>query len=307
MKKLRALLLLIGYLNTACETFLEVEIPNSEPRLVVNTVLEPGSPVMVYVTSSKSVLEETEYEVIEDALVTISHNGILIPLQFVKDNEYWQNWGAYSTLAINPRPAEKYTIEVSHPAYKTATSTVTLPVPTVIKSFSHQIMPGQSSQDSWNPYPEVAFTLIFDDLPGMNFYEIDLLYEGEGEYTDHEGNTYETIYSQFTYLTTKNPAFEQTYRAEPGLLINDLLFEGKEAEVTFYTNLPTAIDLDLTVYLREINEEAYRYHVSANLQQENRGDPLSQPVQVISNVQNGFGLVKARTSTFIKDEIFIPE
>lgn len=290
----------------SCETFLELELPDNEPRLVINALLEPSSPIFVHVTSSNSILEEDEFEIIPDAMVTVTdEEGRIHSLQFIKPNEWAPNYGYYTSEAFDPTPGSTYLVETSKSGFETASSQATIPLKPQIKSFSFRDLPRDQPRDIYYPSTEVEFTLVFDDPAGENFYEIELYYEGSGEVKDYEGNPYETTYKQFAYLYSKNPAYEQDYRNAPGIIINDRLFDQQEASINFQTHLPASSQLKLKVYLREITKEAYRYDMSYSLQRSNQGDPLSQPVQVFSNINNGFGILGARNSTFLEDSIFV--
>lgn len=291
---------------SSCETFFELEIPESAPRLVINALLEPSSPIFVHVSSSNSILEENEFEIVNDAVVTISDEGGKIQtLEFVELEDYMPNYGYYSTETFDLVPGSTYTIETSKTGFETATSLTKIPGQPKIKSFSYELLPFEEGIDLNNKYPEMEFTLVFDDPGGENYYEIDLYFEGSRVEYDQEGNPYETIYRQFAYLDSKNPAYDQDYHIEPGLVINDLLFDQQEASIDFQTYIPPRLDMKVKVYLREITEESYRYGTSVSLQKGNRGDPLSQPVQVFSNIKNGFGILRARNSTYLEDSIFM--
>lgn len=307
MKILNCLLPVLLIFVSSCETFFELEIPDNEQRLVINALLEPSSPVFVHVTRSNSILEENEFEIVNDAIVTITdEGGIIYTLEFVEHEDYMPNYGYYSTEAFDPVPGSTYTIETSKPGFETATSHTKIPIKPQIKSFSFRNLPSDQHQNIQNQSSEMEFTLVFDDPAGENYYEIELYYEGSGKVTDHEGNQFETLYGQFAYLYSKNPAYEQDYRNDPGIIINDRLFDQKEASIDFQTYIPANAKLKVKVYLREITGESFRYDMSYTLQRSNRGDPLSQPVQVFSNINNGFGILGARNSTNLEDSIFIP-
>lgn len=289
MKIFKYSLPVLLFIIASCETYFELEIPDNDPRLVINALLEPSSPVFVHVSISNSILEEDEFELVKDATVTITEEGGRIySLEFVESNELAQNYGYYSTEAFDPVPGSTYTIETSKPGFETASSLTKIPAKPRIKSFSYRHLPSDQNPHLQNPYSELEFTLVFDDPAGENYYEIDLYYEGSMEVIDQEGNQYETVYRQFAYIYSKDPAYDQNYRNEPGLIVNDLLFDQQEASIDFQTYIPPGVELQLKVYLREITEESFRYGITSSLQKGNRGDPLSQPVQVFFQYQKWF-------------------
>ena len=306
MKLLNFLLPVVLIAASSCETFVELEIPDNEQRLVINGLLEPSRPVFVHVSSSNSILEEEEFQIIKDAIVTITDEGGMVhSLKFVEPNEWAPDYGYYTTEEFDPVAGSIYSIAVSKLGFETATSDTKIPSKPKIKSFSYKLLPSEQNPYIQYQYPKMEFNLVFDDPAGENHYEIELYYEGVGEMTDHEGNPYEMSYGQFAYLHPKNPAYEQDYRNDPGIIISDRLFDQQEASIDFQTSIPANVKLNLKVYLREISKESFRYDMSYSLQRNNSGDPLSQPVQVFSNIKNGFGILAAQHSTYLEDTIFI--
>ena len=48
--------------------------------------------------------------------------------------------------------------------------------------------------------------------------------------------------------------------------------------------------LTLSIYLHNISKSYYYYRISLELYQNASGNPFAQPVQVFSNIENGFGV-----------------
>ena len=62
-----------------------------------------------------------------------------------------------------------------------------------------------------------------------------------------------------------------------------LVFEGSEGR--------------LYVILSTVSEGQYRYTRSVDLQYENDGNPFAEPVQVYTNVENGFGIMAGSSAS----------
>jgi hypothetical protein len=84
-------------------------------------------------------------------------------------------------------------------------------------------------------------------------------------------------------------------------LFNDLLFNGQnkslEIEIPNYNETGNEIGyqwsyktLSLRLYLHNISKSYYYYRTSLELYQSASGNPFAQPVQVYSNIENGFGV-----------------
>jgi hypothetical protein len=84
-------------------------------------------------------------------------------------------------------------------------------------------------------------------------------------------------------------------------LFNDLLFNGQnkalELEIPYenYSGIEVGYEwsyktLSVRVYLHNISKSYYYYRNSLELYQSASGNPFAQPVQVYSNIENGFGV-----------------
>ena len=85
-------------------------------------------------------------------------------------------------------------------------------------------------------------------------------------------------------------------------LFNDLLFNGQnknlELEIPneeYWNFIDGSTEwsykrLSLTLYLHNISKSYYYYRTSLELYQNASGNPFAQPVQVYSNIDNGFGI-----------------
>lgn len=97
--------LALCFLFTGCFSFdnpLVVEVPDYDPQLVVSCYLKPGDRYQLLLTESKSAYESVadtnaqinyllEELLVKDALVTISHHGIVDTLDFRTDGHYWND------------------------------------------------------------------------------------------------------------------------------------------------------------------------------------------------------------------------
>ena len=84
-------------------------------------------------------------------------------------------------------------------------------------------------------------------------------------------------------------------------LFNDLLFNGqtKSLEISIPNNewswgeagyIWSYRYIGLRFYLYNISQDYYYYRRSLELYNQTSGNPFAQPVQVFSNIQNGFGI-----------------
>ncbi len=89
------ILAFILILSAACETVVDVDIPNAPPRLVVEAYLQADSAVAVSLTQSQSILTNRELSFVSGATVTLLEDGATVATLEVSGNEGYLPNGLY--------------------------------------------------------------------------------------------------------------------------------------------------------------------------------------------------------------------
>jgi len=279
------LLLTFIVLFSSCERYIDVELPAHVPRFIVNAQLEPGMPAMVFVTHSRGVLQESNFSPVRDATVEIIEDGeksYFLEFRGV-EQAYWTVNG-YVSDELEIQQGKTYEVIVSG-RMETARSKVTIPYPVEIKSVEILHTAGNMAEIS----------VLFDDPLERNFYEFSVTYSGFRVFEGWSGTTDTIPITGEVKLEPLNPAYQTEYWSRGKVLLDDALFNGREAKLQFSGTFNTRAELDVKVMMRNVTEDYYRYNTSLNLQQQVSGDPLAQPVQVFSNIENGRGIFMAST------------
>lgn len=290
-KKVRNSVLLVLLLPTlwACEQFLEVELPGQEPRLVLNALLEPSDTIRVYLSKSKGILEGKEYdgfEFVNDGKVFLkTEDGGILSLSFIDKSRPFEPEAYYYLAGYDFKANEQYEILAESAGYKEISGQVQFPERVAIKELTFKNLGPEANSEISDL---LEFTMKFDDLPGMNFYE--LTGKIYGKSTTRENS----FYGGDLYPRPVNPAYGRDFFTQNGILFDDILLTGDDSEMVFRVSMPRDYDLDVTINLSHVSESYYRYEETVGLQGYNRGDFLSQPVLVYNNIQNGMGILKAR-------------
>lgn len=290
MKKL-FLLLSISLVYISCEKVIPFEGDVNIPKLVINSIFQSDSTFKVHVSSSRSVIDTASFQNIEDAVVTIKDdNGSIIEtLNYVEN-------GFYIGQTF-PQENQTYSLQVTHPNYTNITSSDSLPSPITINSIDTSTTVDPINGD------RLQITLNFNDPESsQNYYLIETYSVNEylliknSDTTEYELDTTK----QFMVLTDEVFQNGGSPFREQGLF-NDLLFNGQnkalELEIP-YDNWSGTEDgyewsyttLSVRVYLHNISKSYYYYRTSLELYQGASGNPFAQPVQVYSNIENGFGV-----------------
>ncbi|PRY86627.1 DUF4249 domain-containing protein [Mongoliibacter ruber] len=280
----------------SCERFIEVEIPNQEPRLVLNALLEQNDTLKVYLTKSRSVLEGREYdgfESVRNAIVSLrDESGQVFTFDPVDRSLPWMDNYVYELPNPGLLEGKSYEIIAEASGFNTVNSFQTLPESVKIKEVNFTDLGEDPNFTSQNIY-EVS--VKFDDLPGSNYYEISGNMLGKSFYVN-EGDTMFYFYSSELYPNPVNQALKKDHMMRQVLLFQDVYLNGEDSEVTFRTRFPRDVDIEITINLSHVSEAYYRYYDTADLQRYNQGDILSQPVLVYNNIRQGIGIFKSRNT-----------
>ena len=274
--------------------------------MVINSIFESDSSFKVHVSSSRSVIDTASFKNVEDAEVNIKNeNGNIIETLIHSQNGFYVG---------QKKPVENqiYFLEVEHSNYANINASDSLPIPiNIIGVDTSTIL------DPINDENRLQINLDFTDpANSQNFYLVEtyvvrasLLITINQDTLEYE---LDTIRQRMilTDVVFQNNGFKS--RDEQGLF-TDLLFNGQDKNLEikipplkkdyvfeengkFYSEKT----LSLTLYLHNISKSYYYYRTSLELYVDASRNPFSQPVQLFSNINNGFGIFAgAQISYFI--------
>ena len=283
----------IALVFMSCETVVNIDVPVEKPKLVVNSLFTPDSVWQVQISRNRHILNNLPFQNVEDAQVGVyDFSSTLIATLAHKGGGVYRG-------ETSPSPGGSYTLKV-----ETATEHNTIAIsqiPAVVPITSVEV-DLDTSGFQFN-YQEVEMTVNFSDPIEKNYYLIKIL--REGYYLDYK--TKDTVnFRSETNFTPVDPAYENLYDSRTGMLFNDPLFNGKDYGFLMKINSSILMPNDqysatrVNVILFSVSEEYYQYFTRKNLQDYNQGDPFAQPVQVFTNVENGFGIFAGYTSSVYK-------
>ncbi|REG78271.1 DUF4249 domain-containing protein [Algoriphagus antarcticus] len=280
----------------SCEQFLEVDLPGQEPKLVLNSLIEPSDTVKVFLTQSRGVLagrEYDEFDLVKDATVQLKDGtGNIYTLDYIDRSRPYDTDAFYYLRGKDLVGGESFEISVEKEGFPKISSEEVLPQKVDIKSIE---MTNLGSNGGLETEDVFEVTVKFSDPPGNDFYEISGGISGRDIFVNAGDTTYFS-YSSALYPKPVNPIYEKDYLLRNVLLFRDNLLNGAESEMVFRTSIRRDLDLKVTIRLSHVSESYYLYYDTADLQQYNSGDILSQPVLVYTNIKNGLGIFKARNT-----------
>ena len=342
MKRVLFLLICLALLSS-CEKEIEFNGEQSDPKLVINSLVESGQPVSAAISKS--------FFFLDNAANTLAPDGLVATL-YVNDNRIGEMSFHYDTLVSydtwNPnesslgRVQKVYTHEycpaVGDVVKITASANgfedvegVTSPLPNaIVFQFDTEVTEwhggyyfpyyddGEYEEDSvWRASGILELTInITDPNPGKtDFFKL-VTDKGNDHY---DGNNW--YYISFDY---EDPIFGvgideneivdiSDLDTRPEGVFTDVLFDGNsyrlKLKVQFDCELAEECDPDfyhVPILLQHISKEYYNYLNTCD-----QGDMAVQlwaePIQTYSNVTNGYGIVAGRTVDTLLLELPIEE
>ena len=315
-------LLIITIIIFACEKVVEIDIPESEKKIVVNGMFKADSNILIHVSKSMNILDTVRWyklPVINDADLSITSNNELININY-QDKGYYLS----DDLAIQ---GNLYNVFIEAPPLIQVRAEIEVPERIDIISIDTSSFYGKTyTVDSG--LVDILFyeaRLKFKDPAEIeNFYiigckafydhiDIDLDIFNLESFLDNPdlfllyGDTVQSLVNKFVF-SGEQIVVEDVW-AEEGILLNDNIINGKEAEISviFEPDKIAISQLEYYFSLISITEDYYNYIISRERAYNSNG-PFSHPVQVFSNIENGYGIIAGCAESvdsviFSKEEI----
>lgn len=298
MKKL-FFLLSVSLIYISCEKVIPFEGDVNTPKLVINSVFESDSTFKVHVSSSRSVIDTSSFENIDDAVVTIKDgNGNVIEVLNHVVNGFYKG-------QVLPEENTTYILKVNHPNYADITASDSLPSPIIINSVDTSTILDPINGN------RLRISMNFDDPENnQNYYLLETYSVNEYLIVENLDTVEYELDTTKQFMVLTDEVFQNggsPWRDQG--LFNDLLFNGqnKTLEIEIpnenWSGSEDGYDwsyktLTLRLYLHNITISYYYYRTSLELFQNASGNPFAQPVQVYSNIENGFGVFAGSQISF---------
>jgi hypothetical protein len=273
----------------ACEKVIEPkDLPEQEPKLVLNCVVYAQQTVSLQVSSSKSIISGKDHKLVENADCDLYEDD-----RFVERLAH-RGKGEYSSAYV-AQTGKKYTLKVNASGYPGVEGSTSVPenVPAVrferydtlnskyysFVSNGFMNMGGESKFKVWIP----------DDLSKRNFYSV----AATVFVYDSLGAPISGSITSYVYGNNNTTFLSGGFEVDDQVIVN-----GREVfldlVVGFYRDDNTIVAADsLEVFLSvsNISEDLFKYKQTLNKQASLGASFFAEPVQVHNNVHNGMGIV----------------
>jgi hypothetical protein len=296
-----SVLYILSIFLLSCTKEITIEIPEKPASLVIESLLVPysvnGKYLGIKVTGSQHIFDTTTMEPITNATILLYKDGVL------KDTLEYDPSPDISFYPLGfgpmqgPLAGEAYRVEVSAPGYKSVYAETL--IPEKVRLDAVIIDRVGYFDDSGLVYSKL--TISFTDPPEEdNYYEIVVTSIG----MEYRASAYRTL-STFEPFIVNEPHYPDETRIDlknPNrLLFNDKTFNGQQTELDLYYFASQRLGVThllnseiLSVQLRNISYEYYLYQSTILHSSFNREADilygLGEPMNVISNIENGYGI-----------------
>ncbi len=287
MKKLLLITMITTFVLSACERETHIDIPPQTPKLATESFAGQDIYPEAYLTRTRGVTDplpvsgQTDIYLVRNATVLLYEDNVF------KDSLKFDPGAArYKAAIAKIQPGKTYKLVLSAPGFPAAEAVSITPVLVPINSLSFT----RNARNDIDGNPQDEIKLVFTDNGSTEDHYLvrirdanrDILYCVNTNDKDVEKLVYE------------DPFYPDDCLQSDRLLLADKNFNGTNKTLIFYTEAgalePMPGTGKATVELLHINKEYYTYIKSLNSRENADDNPFAEPVNLYSNVVNGYGM-----------------
>lgn len=268
---------------SSCERDVNVFIPKHRDMLVLNSGITSDSTFKVYVGRSIPLFDKTSKPEVDNAVVKVEWDGGELMLQSVGN-------GVYQSSA-KPLIGKSYRVSASASGYDLVSATCTIPEPPVAELTAVS----KVSSENFNSVYQVDIT-VDDPLQAEDYYIVEVRRKSQSIYNANDISYF------YHSLTPKDLICEKVGLSGDSkqLLFKDVTFNGDKGRISFtFENAVT----DLSTFecvVKRCSKDFWEYKRTLMIYDSTFDSPLSQPVRVHSNIENGVGIFGGYSSIVLQ-------
>lgn len=286
MKKI-LLISIISSLLTACERETHMNIPPQTPKLATQSLTGQNVFPQAYLTRTRGVTDplpisgQTDIYLVRNATVLLYENDVL------KDSlKYNSGLERYKATTAKIQAGKTYKLVLSAPGFPTAEAISVTPVLVPINNLSFT----RNARNDIDGNPQDEVKLSFSDNGSTEDYYLVRIQDANRNIL-YCVNTNDKDVEKLVY---EDPFYPDDCLQSDRLLLSDKNFNGTNKTLIFYTEAgalePMPGQGKATVELLHINKEYYTYIKSLNTRENADDNPFAEPVNLYTNVKNGYGM-----------------
>jgi uncharacterized protein DUF4249 len=283
MRPFLKILILIVILTSfkSCTKVIEIDLPPTDSKVVVNSFFTDGNQIKVHLSKSISVLDNAIPDCKDATIILLKDNVIADTLYY---------GGGYYNSHVDAESGREYSLITYAPDMDTVSCKDIIPEKTILQSYilTNSVMTDEDG------FIINELQLDFHDLPRPNFYEVEL--------------TAESIINNYKiglwFKKNSDPIIISTglldYNPKT-LIFSDKMFDGKSCSVKVYYGVQSGgDDYKLKITFRSISESYFRYKEKQFAYlfslESDIFSGMSEPISLYSNIIGGYGIFAGYSS-----------
>ena len=287
---------IFSMLFASCDIVVDLDIPEHERVLVVNSILTTDSMINASISHSVGAFDASSISYVNNSTVEVYEDGVLLGEMDEKASLSYDSSGELDSTYVynfnqNPVAGKIYSYEIVHPDYEAVRAETTVPAAVKLNVNDVTLL----SEEDYVKHYRVRFS--FNDASEDNFYRLRL----------RNPNTY----YGFDYFESNDASMISSAGVQSDgatfygdeALFDDEIFNGTEKEISidffdsnkfFWGEEPDDdFETEYTLELTSVSESYYTYIRSLRAHFDNQDQFIfaGEPVQVFTNIENGLGVL----------------
>ena len=280
-------------LFASCDIVVDLDIPEHERVLVVNSILTTDSMINASISHSVGAFDASSISYVNNATVEVYEDGVLLGEMDEQASLSYDSSGELDSTYVynfnqNPVAGKIYSYEIVHPDYEAVRAETTVPAAVKLNVNDVTLL----SEQDYEKHFRVRFS--FNDAREDNFYRLRL----------RNPNTY----YGFAYFESNDASMISSAGVQSDgatfygdeALFDDEMFNGTEKEISidFFDSKSLwfeeeGIEVQFILELTSVSESYYTYIRSLRAHFDNQDQFIfaGEPVQVFTNIENGLGVL----------------
>lgn len=299
-------------LIASCEKSITYNGKELQSVLVLNARISAGDSITCHLTSSKPITSVKGLMDIDDAKIEILKDGVSIGFLEGKGN------GIYTSSQL-VEEGGSYALSASKSGYNSITSNCEVPnkPQATLKSIEAQQV--YDADQGVYVIPKLKLNLEIADSEKEEFYRVRVFQRYLADqfyYSDPKDVVIDTLSFIWgeAYYETKDPLLSREiddFSDEPEnsyQIFPDYTFAGEKYEIPIEVDLgrgrfepwvADSIPLFYRIEVQSLTKELFLYYKSLEAQDWYGDSPFSEPVQLYSNIKNGYGIFGATSKNIV--------
>ena len=276
-------------LCSSCDIVVDLDIPEHDRVLVVNSILTTDSIINASISHSVGAFDASSISYVNNATLEVYEDGVLLGEMNEEVSLSYDSMEELDSIYVynfnqNPVAGKIYSYEIAHPDYESVRAETTVPAAVKLNVNDVTLL----SEQDYEKHYRVRFS--FNDGPEESFYRLRLRRNpnAKDRFAEFESNDASIISS--AGVQSDGGTF---YGDEA--LFDDEMFNGTEKEISidFFDYEYEEYEVQFILELTSVSESYYTYIRSliAHYDNQNQFIFAGEPIQVFTNIENGLGVL----------------